>query len=64
MVDPTNPVCNNVSNTVIVPNQDWHRVKDWVWNNKTLLLEYHLFLQLETLLLHNLHTQKYLSQKN
>lgn len=37
MVDPTNPVCNNVSNTVIVPNQDWHRVKDWVWNNKNFI---------------------------
>lgn len=37
MVDPTDPVCNNVSNTVTVPKGQWHLIKEWVWSNKNFI---------------------------
>lgn len=37
MVDPTSPVCNNVSNTVVVPDSDWDKVADYIWDNRNFL---------------------------
>lgn len=34
MNNPASPIQNNVSNTVIVPEDDWDDVMDYVWNNQ------------------------------
>ena len=34
MKDQKSPVKNNVSNTIDVPDNEWDKVKEWVWDNQ------------------------------
>ena len=34
---PNNPIQNNVSNTVTVPNDEWDKVRDYVWDNQNYI---------------------------
>lgn len=37
MKEENSTICNNVSNTTIVPSTDWELVKDYVWYNRNYL---------------------------
>ena len=37
MRDPNSPIQNNVSNTVIVPQDEWKEVEDYIWENRNYL---------------------------